>query len=325
MKSIKISIIIPVYNAEATLSECLDSILYQNYDNIEIIIINDGSTDNSKIIAEKYLAKDKRVKVFHKSNAGVSSARNFGIKKANGEWMTFVDSDDVLGNGFFDLLKKGNGADLIFADVRQIDLKGNDFLEFHHQDCYVGLKDAIEKHNILVSGDLHSKMFRSSIIKNNNLFFDESIHYSEDRLFFDTYLVSVNKIMLSSIVGYLYVRNSKGLSYRLNSYDSELRTFILLKQCFELISDRTGILVDEMLHDNPMKRVLFASKRYSFSEFKKRMRELFQRESYFFMRCLKNAFNFNKTNIDNSLIFIYLMLKCKCLKMRLKKLKFSCC
>lgn len=101
-----ISIIIPVYNVENYLSRCLNSVLCQSYKNIEIIIVDDGSEDNSSNICATYANKDLRFKIYHKENGGLSSARNLGIVKATGEWLYFLDSDDWISpNTIFDLLK----------------------------------------------------------------------------------------------------------------------------------------------------------------------------------------------------------------------------
>ena len=92
----KITVIIPVYNAESTLRRCLDSILAQTFTDFECLLINDGSKDRSGEICEEYANKDSRVRVFHKENGGVSSARNVGLDNARGEWITFCDSDDTV-------------------------------------------------------------------------------------------------------------------------------------------------------------------------------------------------------------------------------------
>ena len=97
-----ISVIVPVYNAESTLSECVCSILSQKYNNFELILVDDGSKDSSPEICDEYSQKDNRVKVFHKPNGGVSSARNLGISKARGERLTFIDADDYITNGYLD-------------------------------------------------------------------------------------------------------------------------------------------------------------------------------------------------------------------------------
>lgn len=97
-----ISIIVPVYNAEKTLRQCVDSILAQDYSVFELLLIDDGSKDDSPAICDEYAAKDIRVMVFHKPNGGVSSARNHGLEKAQGEWITFIDADDYITERYFD-------------------------------------------------------------------------------------------------------------------------------------------------------------------------------------------------------------------------------
>lgn len=111
----KISIIVPVYNSEKWLKRCLESIINQTYKNIEIIIINDGSTDNSEEICKEYSIKDQRIRIFNKKNTGVSNTRNYGIHISNGEYIQFVDSDDWLENDTCEKLleyMKENNADL---------------------------------------------------------------------------------------------------------------------------------------------------------------------------------------------------------------------
>lgn len=93
---VNISVIIPIYNVENYLSVCIDSIINQTYKKIEIILVNDGSTDNSGLICDEYSAKDSRIKVYHKKNGGLSDARNYGVSKANGEYIYLIDSDDFL-------------------------------------------------------------------------------------------------------------------------------------------------------------------------------------------------------------------------------------
>ncbi len=92
----QISIIVPVYNIEKYFHRCVDSILSQTFTDFELLLINDGSNDNSGAICDEYAAKDARIRVFHKENGGVSSARNLGLDNAKGEWITFVDSDDYV-------------------------------------------------------------------------------------------------------------------------------------------------------------------------------------------------------------------------------------
>ena len=109
-----ISVIVPVYNSEQTLHRCIDSILGQTYRNFELLLINDGSKDRSGEICDEYARKDNRVKVFHKENGGVSSARNVGLDNARGEWITFCDSDDHVSKEWLsNMLDNDTGCDLV--------------------------------------------------------------------------------------------------------------------------------------------------------------------------------------------------------------------
>lgn len=101
----KVSVIVPVYKAEAYLYRCVDSLLVQTFTNFEILLIDDGSPDRSGEICDEYARKDTRVRVFHKENGGVSSARNLGLKYAQGEWIAFVDSDDWVESDFLEVFR----------------------------------------------------------------------------------------------------------------------------------------------------------------------------------------------------------------------------
>ncbi len=123
----KISIIIPVYNVEHYLRQCIDSVLAQTYTDFEVLLINDGSTDSSGLICDEYAARDSRIKVFHKENGGVSSARNLGLDNAQGEWIAFVDSDDEINNEYLsDLVAHATEFDLdmIYPQIQFIDSLG---------------------------------------------------------------------------------------------------------------------------------------------------------------------------------------------------------
>ena len=127
----KLSIIIPVYNAEKYIGECIKSILQCDSSDIEIIIINDGSKDKSLSIIKEYQKNDKRIYIIDKENEGVSIARNTGIKEAKGDWIMFVDADDILTNDWFDIIKGYMSSDfkiLFFTNY----LKRNLFYYFFH-------------------------------------------------------------------------------------------------------------------------------------------------------------------------------------------------
>ena len=117
----KISVIIPVYNVEQYLEKCLDSILNQTYKNIEIILVNDGSIDKSGLICDEYSRKYNNIKVFHKENGGVSSARNLGIDNATGQYLAFIDPDDYIDVNMYEILVEK--ILLIFSIINPIYLK----------------------------------------------------------------------------------------------------------------------------------------------------------------------------------------------------------
>lgn len=134
-----ISIIIPVYNVEQYLDKCLQSVINQTYQDIEIILVDDGSSDNSGILCDKWQEKDSRIKVIHKSNGGVSNARNVAIEQANGEYLMFIDSDDIVSNDLckvlFEMLKNDN-ADISICNATHIFDNRFDFKNTGEIHCY---------------------------------------------------------------------------------------------------------------------------------------------------------------------------------------------
>lgn len=124
-----VSIIIPVYNVAAYLQRCIDSVLGQTYENIEILLIDDGSTDDSANICDEYAQKHTNVQAFHKKNGGLSDARNYGMKYATGKWLTFVDSDDVLSFEFVSTLVR-------FAREDELDIAVCNFCQFFEEDLH---------------------------------------------------------------------------------------------------------------------------------------------------------------------------------------------
>ena len=128
----KFSIIIPMYNAEKTIRRCLDSIKYSNYDNYEVLLIDDGSTDKCKKIAMEYANGDERFKLFSQTNAGPSAARNVGLDKANGDIISFIDSDDYIRKDYFEQLDKAfddETLDVVFCGFWRVDDQGNKISE----------------------------------------------------------------------------------------------------------------------------------------------------------------------------------------------------
>lgn len=214
-----LSIIIPVYNAERVLERCLDSIIAQTYDNFECLLINDGSTDNSLFICEQFAEKDSRIKVYTQENKGVSSARNFGLKIAKGNWITFVDSDDYLSPIMYEnLIKKSNknSVDVLICAYKYV------FGNIEKELVRSGVEKYINSHKSInflkgkswIGGGPWNKIFRKELLV--NLFFDESISFGEDTLFIIAALLRARSIFVTSAAYYYYVQNENSLSHTYN-------------------------------------------------------------------------------------------------------------
>lgn len=183
-----LSIIIAIYNAEKTISRCIDSILKQSFSNFEVLLINDGSKDLSGDICEKYADKDKRIRVFHKNNGGVCSARNLGLDNMRGMWFTFVDSDDELTSDALNIKWETLKEDLIILPFFTINLSGKkELIEFSK------VKDISNKtsffYNDINNNSIKyicSKIYRRDTL--GNIKFDSNIRFSEDTLFNLTYI-----------------------------------------------------------------------------------------------------------------------------------------
>lgn len=205
-----ISVIVPVYKAERYLHRCVDSILAQSYTDFELLLINDGSPDNCGAICDEYAQKDSRVRVFHKENGGVSSARNMGLENAKGEYVTFCDSDDYVGEDWLDSYR-----DVMHENV-----------DLAIQGYYIIDKDKIikkklsqsigyavdEKRRLIatlmtqgVYGYLWVKLFRRQIIEDNHISFDTNSTFREDEQFFSKYLEYVISFRCIDKENYYYI------------------------------------------------------------------------------------------------------------------------
>ena len=184
MKNI-ISIIIPVYNTELYLEKCINSILCQTLKDIEIIIVNDGSTDNSQLIIDKYVQKDNRVKSIIKENGGLSDARNFGIDISNGDYLAFVDSDDYVDRHMFEdmyNLSQKHQSEIVLCDLIKVNEKGEGFRNLQ-QSPQLGDK-IILKDDFTIFGEMScfacNKLFKKSLFDKHR--FKKGIHFEDIEL-----------------------------------------------------------------------------------------------------------------------------------------------
>ena len=223
----KISIIVPIYNAEKTLHKCVDSILNQSYKDWELLLINDGSTDNSALICDEYAQQDKRIKVFHKPNRGVSSARNVGLDNAVGEWITFIDSDDWVENNYLENLYQNDENDIVASYFI-----GEGWKEWVSVPCKDYVYNEKQMKDFLTGCLLDfifpfGKLFRYSIIMHYKLRFDESISYGEDTLFIYQFLQYVKSVRTSSEATYHY--NCYGIGLSKQNFSWSIYWYILEK------------------------------------------------------------------------------------------------
>lgn len=206
MSPLKVSVIVPLYNAEKFAQRCIDSILCQTLQDFEVLLIDDGSKDKTGEICDKAAEKDKRFRVFHKENGGVSSARNIGLNQARGEWVTFVDADDWIEPNYLKILEEteADKCDWIFADWRTLwnDGRPNEIYELHRGELIQDWETIKTIWNEIASNDIcrcpWGKFFKKAILDKNNLFFDESLRYGEDTVFNYQYLTFINSIRFSN-------------------------------------------------------------------------------------------------------------------------------
>lgn len=196
MTNPKISVIIPVYNAESTLRRCVDSVLAQTFTEFECLLINDGSKDKSGEICDEYAARDSRIRVFHKENGGVSSARNVGLDNATGEWIAFVDSDDWVGEKYLESFSEYLDADLLiggYLRVKNNEMVNDNYWDFLPGGLYYSCEKILEDNlSFLIFRVPWAKLFKRSIAE--NLKFDNKIRVGEDSLYVLEYLSNITSL-----------------------------------------------------------------------------------------------------------------------------------
>lgn len=229
-----LSVIVPVYNVEEYLERCIESIIASSYKNIEIILINDGSTDKSIHICEKLKAKDERIKVFHKENEGVSSARNYGLENVKGEYITFVDSDDYIDKHMYTNLMNimlKEDADIVYCDLVQVKSERDNQVDNKLNGYNIYEKDEFIKDFLLVreAPFLWNKVFKKNLFQ--GIKFPVGKIY-EDEFVFYKLLHASKTIIHAKYIGYYYFWR-----------DSSIMNSTFSQQQFDLIE-----AVEEVIH-----------------------------------------------------------------------------
>ena len=238
----KISIVVPVYNSERYLGKCVEGVITQTYQNWELILVDDGSVDKSAAICDEYAAQDLRIKVFHKKNGGVSSARNRGMDNATGKWVTFLDSDDYYDSEFLEgLISRTQGADLVVGGFRWFgDYDVNWYIS---QTRYLQTKEEIGNLLNFEYGDSDEmkeksvflypwgKLYKMDIIRNNNIHFNENMKVAEDLCFVLSFVTHIKSLSLveSNHYNYLvikgrqdYMLNAEQLSFHIRGFNETI-------------------------------------------------------------------------------------------------------
>ncbi len=286
------SIIVPVYNVEKYLNECIDSILAQTFEDFELILVDDGSTDTSSDICEQYAKNDTRVKVIHKQNGGQSSARNLGIKNAVGNYAIFLDSDDFISdkNFFFDLNKK------IKNDTDIVVFRYHKYYSNHVDDCGISLKDLDTSDKSiflkqLVSRDAFfcscwSKCTKMSILKENNIVFDENLCCEDMDWYYNVVSHAQNfEVIDKPYVNYRQRENSVTSTFKRKSFVDYIFTIDKWQKQFEEI--RIPLLKETMLSSLAK---LYCNLLISYSSHSKQLKEE-KKQIFSFKQLLKHRLN----------------------------------
>lgn len=231
----KISIIVPVYNVEKYIDKCIESILSQTLNEFELILVNDGSTDSSGKICDEYATKDSRIKVIHKNNGGVSSARNVGIDIATGDYIGFVDPDDDIDKNMYKTMfdyTYDKTIDIVICKIKTINEITNTISEskiWENTNCIIDKKEiecklipGVLKDSPYSINSSFNKIYKKEVFKSLNLRFDEKKHHGEDSRLNLIALSKIEKVVFVDEALYnYYIRKRASLtqSFRMDLYE----------------------------------------------------------------------------------------------------------
>lgn len=260
----KVSIIVPIYNSETYLKKCIESLINQTYQNIEIILINDGSSDNSQEIIDEFVSKDQRVKAFKKENSGVSDTRNIGISEAAGEFFLFVDSDDFIDLDYVDKSVKyieDNNLDYLKCSYIEKNGAKENRINYYQNKIFTKNEIIVEISETDNFSSIGGVFVKKGIIIDNNIRFSKDYKFGEDMFFNYCVLVSSNKVGYLSTCNYYYVSNSGSVSSNI-SVDSLYKYFL----------DNLSVILklDKVSEKNKankiLKKINIITKKYVFSK-----------------------------------------------------------
>lgn len=322
-----VSIVVPIFNAETWLPRCISSLINQTYKNLEIILIDDGSNDNSYNICEFFAKSDSRIKIFRKENGGVSAARNFGIEKSNGKFLIFVDSDDYIKNDIVEkaLLNLKSEHNLCMRNYilfNNVAKKEGPFLYLNkcsHKEMLLATLSRFnfpKKYNLgAYFRTVWGKIFNLDIIKKFNITFNTDLYIGEDAIFLCKYLNYIKSIDIINEYGYFYriSENSAVMKYKEDLYHQS----ILQKAYFEnelkyLRNDKSynecmllfiwQVFNCLVLNDSLCKKNDFHDSKMWFAENKRLMRKIVFLKGNSKFNLLQQIFSFLPFNLQAKLI-----------------------
>lgn len=250
-----ISVIVPVYNTEQHLPRCIDSILSQTFADFELLLIDDGSKDSSGKICDEYATKDSRVRVFHKENGGVSSARNFALNIANSPWIAMVDSDDYVKNNYLkDLYNEITeyDADFVIQDFEFIKESGKIIEKWYNPIKRVygneNIAMLLKEQSLDSRGCTVGMLFSKEIIVNNKISYPLNVRFGEDSCFLFRYLKYATKIACSDNANYCYIDHPTSAIHKKHNFKIEFNGYKHIKEAVFALRDKYGI-EDELKED----------------------------------------------------------------------------
>lgn len=314
----EISVIVPVYNVEKYLKKCLLSIKAQTFESYEVILVEDGSTDNSKNIVQEFVScNSEKFKLFLQENKGLSGARNTGMQYASGKYICFIDSDDTVEPDFLAKLYQktiDTDADMVFCAFRSVDEQGNCI-----QNIYESVVEPNEITNIkskkelfLIQNAAWNKLYKRQIIEENNLSFTEGVWY-EDIRFTKKYLLFAEKCVYCDDILYNYLQRSGSIMSSMKSERNieildalkEVEDFYAEYNLWEDFKDEIEILAIEHIYISALVRLIRAKERKQMLVIRGKFLELYP--DYKDNKYLKT--------LDKKRLVVYMLLNLKCYKL----------
>lgn len=307
-----VSIIVPAFNAEKDISGCLNSLHLQEYSNIEIIVVNDGSTDKTCNIVMDYIKKDGRIRIINNNKKGVSSARNYGIINAKGMYVAFVDSDDIVSTKFIRILLEmisNKNCDCACVGITN-DYNSFDKIEISKTFEY----DSKEKYVLLAkrNGFACNKLYKRDILIKNNIFFSENVSVGEDMLFNYEYFRVSNNLMYSEVYLYYYKLNYSSAVNRLDN----VKWFDLIKVYEAILNNKFLGYIQSEIEFNFSQVLLEAIYRFRFCKINNEQEYRIIRLKKQYARCRKCY-----SITQNTKIFLFLIFPTLSMKYKRRKIK----